>query len=159
MCGETCLVGVTSVEAWNILQEAPPAVEITVSRKKESLALNFRGSNSDLTATPGADVQLPPSRTRLSSASSSLHFTSITPSTSFQSGLQEGSSTEDLREETTAGYLLTPPTQPLPAHEETFMIVLHRSENKPFGFSVKGGVDRPELPRVHVRSSLMLVVK
>ena len=41
MCGEKCLVGVTSVEAWNILQEAPTTVEVTVSRKKESLALNF----------------------------------------------------------------------------------------------------------------------
>lgn len=163
MCGEKCLVGTTSVEAWHILKEAPKKVEITVSRKKESQKLNFRGSSTDLTKpTPVQEAPLPPMRSRVTS--SSLHFASITPSTSNQDGLNKAPSTEDVRgDSVNPGAVLTPastilqpsapvagqtPTQPGTGPE--FTIVLHRQDKTPFGFSVKGGVDKPELPQVHV---------
>ena len=164
MCGEKCLIGTTSVEAWHILKEAPMKVEITVARKKESQTLNFRGSNTDLTKPSPAvvDAPLPPMRSRVTS--SSLHFASLTPSTS-QSGLHElsrQSSTEDVREDfARSRAIVTPPPPPVAATipesstpaakaPKSFIVVLHRQDKTPFGFSVKGGVDKPELPHVYV---------
>lgn len=156
MCGKKCLIGVTNVEAWDILREAPLTVEVVVSRKKESLGLNFKGSASDLTQIiPSENLTM--SRSRQHSSSSSLHFSGITPSQSFQGSLQGSSSVEDIREDGQSQEQ-SMPLQPLLINEETFTIVLRRDSDQPWGFSIKGGVNNQKLPHVYVSLPLSILL-
>ena len=42
-----------------------------------------------------------------------------------------------------------PEPTPVKSHK-SFIVVLHRHDKTPYGFSVKGGADKPELPHVYV---------
>ena len=139
-CGEGCFVGLTSLEAWDILNRAPPTVEIVVARKKESLLqLRTLDSEAPLTMTTTTTTTQPHDIKQIRRQSVSLHFATSAPTTPTHASI------EDIRE------IPSPPLrQKLELQEEEFTVVLHRKEGQKLGFSVKGGSDNPDLPHPHV---------
>ena len=74
MCGNECLVGVTSLEAWDILNKAPLIVEIVVARKKESIT-QLRSSISETPLSAhDQPIEQKPQFTHNRRHSLSLHF-------------------------------------------------------------------------------------
>ena len=137
-CGEACFVGLTSLEAWDILNRAPPTVEIIVARKKESL-LKLRTLGSEVPMTTTTITTQPHDRKQIRRQSLSLHFATSGPTTSTHT------SSEDIRETPPP-----PPRQKLQLQEEEFTVVLHHKEGQKLGFSIQGGSDDPSLPHPHV---------
>ena len=137
-CGEACFVGLTSFGAWDILNRAPPTVEIVVARKKESL-LQLRTLDSEVPMTTITTTAQTNDRKQNRRQSFSLHFATSAPSTSTHT------SSEDIRETPPP-----PPRQKLELLEEEFTVVLQRKEGQKLGFTVQGGSDIPNLPHPHV---------
>ena len=147
-CGEACFVGSTSLEAWDILNRAPPTVEITVARKKESLLqLRRLDSEAPLTITTTTTAAQPHDRKQIRRQSLSLHFATSAPTTSTHTSI------EDIRATPSP-----PPRQKLELQEEEFTVVLHRKEGQKLGFSVQGGSDNPSLPHPHVIIAMYCLV-
>ena len=143
MCGNECLVGVTSLEAWDILNKAPLIVEIVVARKKESITqLRSSISETPLSTQP---IEQKPQFTHNRRHSFSLHFSG----SSYQRS-SVYSSFEDVREDFDI-MDTSPPPLPLPeVNEEHFTVVLHREENQRLGFGINGGIENLQLPDIYV---------
>lgn len=154
LVGEERLVGMTGVEAWGILMEAPKVVEIVAIRKKEYME-NLQApspSKSPVESPPPlATIEMYPPLKQNVPSFSSLHYTAISTSPSFQGSFQ--SSSEDIREDLLDSSLslgagpAPPPTWP---NTELLTIVLKKEEGQRLGFSIKGGSDNIKLPSVYV---------
>jgi C-terminal processing protease CtpA/Prc len=157
MCGEECLIGATSLEAWDILERAPPNVEIVVARKSESL-MQLQTLDTETPETSIKENTLPRARSQESLArqkrrySFSLHYTSLaeTPPTLEKSNarLSIAASFEDLQDEPTP----PPVVKTMPElKEEEFTVTLEREEGQKLGMVIQGGVDNENLPHPHVK--------
>ena len=149
MCGNECLVGVTSLEAWDILNKAPLIVEIVVARKKESIT-QLRSSISETPLSAhDQPIEQKPQFTHNRRHSLSLHFSG----SSYQRS-SVYSSFEDVREDfDIMDTSPPPPPPPLPlpeVNEEHFTVVLHREENQRLGFGINGGKENLQLPDIYV---------
>ena len=151
MCGNECLIGATSIEAWDILDRAPPTVEIVVARKSESLS-QLRTINTE---TPTHTVSRSSSQESVNKTlkrrySFSLHYTDVleTPPTSELSAPAAFIvSTESILEKATPSPVLHSKPE---LQEEEFVVVINRSNGQRLGFTVQGGADNLNLPHPHV---------
>ena len=163
MVGNDCLVGMTSVEAWSILIEAPKSVEIVATRNKkniEKLKTPKPVESPVESLSPPPPVEMFPPLKQRAPSSSSLHYTTVLPkSPSFQQSFH--SSSEDIREEPLDSNLplaMKPMPSPPKANTETEIIVLKKQQGQRLGFSIKGGSDSIKLPSVHVRRAAFMHV-
>lgn len=145
MCGKECFVGVTSVEAWDILRRAPLTVDIVVARKKEALD-KLHGSRQDLhTIVPHPpDVQQPK---LWAQPPLSLHYTGGSSENLSLPQPTHYSSLEEIHD------VSATPSQP-EINEETLTVVLRREVGQRLGFGIYGGADKPSLPQVHVSGTV-----
>ena len=145
MCGDECLIGVSSLEAWDILTKAPPTVEFVLTRRKEVPALLGSGPTS---ATPTAQQTSRPHslvghKRRMSY---SLHFSSNNPSMEDIRNAMD----YDVEEDYTSATNKATPTPTQRTCEEYFTVVLNREGNQRLGFGIHGGADHPQLPGIYV---------
>ena len=146
MCGNECLIGVTSLEAWDVLTKVPPTVEFVLTRRKVIPALLGSGPTS---ATPTA--QQPTSRPHSivghkRRMSYSLHFSSNNPSMEDIRNAME----YDVEEDTVSAPSIPKPSPATRTTEEYFTVVLNREGNQRLGFGIHGGADHPQLPGIYV---------
>lgn len=148
MCGEECLVGVTSLEAWDILTKAPPIVEFVLTRRKDIPVLSSPSTETTTQSIP-RPLSLLGQKRRMSY---SLHFSST------------ATSTEDIK--TALRYEVEDDTDskkgsPLPlqrnATENYFTVILNRNNtDERLGIGIHGGKDHPQLPEIYVCFALIL---
>ena len=155
MCGDECLIGVTSLEAWDILTKAPLTVEFTLTRRKDIPALLGNGSSTTTPTTtqPSSRPQSLISHKRRMSYS--LHFSAdaqmledirnVATMADYDTGDEDTTTTLD---KTTS---VPPPTATRTSSEEYFTVVLSRSgEDQRLGLGIHGGKDHPQLPGIYV---------
>ena len=146
MCGRECFVGVTSVEAWDILRRAPLTADIVVARKKENFD-KLRSSQQNLSATP-QDAPQPKVWAQPRRHSLSLHYGGGSNENIPLLQTQFSSQYSSLEEVHDTSETLSP-SQP-EINEEKFTVVLKREAGQRLGFGIYGGADKPTLPQVHV---------
>ena len=158
MCGKECVVGVTGVEAWDILRRAPLTADVVVARKKENLD-KLRSSQQDLSTTSHdllttpQDVLQPKVWAQPRRHSISLHYGGSNENIPLLQAQfsNQYSSLEEVHDATEA----QSPSQP-EINEEKFTVVLKREAGQRLGFGICGGADNPTLPLVHVSIPLTL---
>ena len=141
MCGDDCLVGVTSVEAWDILTKVPLNIEFVLTRRKEIPSLLATPQGTAPTSQVSHPVSLVGHKRRISY---SLHFSPITTSMENinTAGYEDDSTTNTTRSES--------PLMQTKFVEEHFTINLNRDDDQRLGLGVHGGMDDPQLSGIYV---------
>ena len=148
------LIGVTSVEAWDILNEAPLTVKIVAARKNESLVrlrnTERQKSTEALNLVGGGGGTSRPVSIHNRRFSFSLHF-SPSDTTPFPAAASsENISFEPIGENTPSpkAAVFRPSTTDF--QEQELHVTLTREEGQKLGFGVVGGADIPDLKHPHV---------
>ena len=155
-CGEAMLVGVTSVEAWDILNQAPPTVKITAARKYESLVRLRKTEKHKSTESLNQAQQ-----ERIISRPVSIHNRRFSLSLNFSPASELNQSVSVSTENVSSIQPTIEESTPSPKmaafrpsttdfQEQEFFVTLTREEGQKLGFSVTGGSDDPNLPHPHV---------
>ncbi len=146
MCGEECLVGVTSVDAWDILSKTPQKVEFVLTRRKEippllGTPIGTTPTNNQPTTRPVSIVGHKPRR-----MSYSLHFSSTTNDYNNNNNTDDNNIDDD-------DTIDTPPPPSVSQTkfiEERFTVILNRDNNQRLGLGIHGGIDDPQLKGIYV---------
>ena len=149
-CGDNCLVGITGLEAWDILTKVPSTVEFVLARKKDIPSqLGATADNNMSNARPKARPKSITSHQRRMSFS--LHFSPQNSSSCTMEGVHTeaemdlGSEEEITNEE--------PQPRKNDISEEKFTVVLNRADDQRLGLGIHGGADYPQLPDIYVCTS------
>lgn len=149
MCGEHCLVGSSSLEAWDVLTKVPLNVEFVLTRRKEIPELMGTPSSSS-PSTAARPTSRPISVSGLKRRMSySLHFPSRNPSTE---DLSKGDANYDNDGDEEDSSVKQEPEKPaITMVEDKFTVILTRDDNsQKLGLGIHGGVDNPTLPEIYV---------
>lgn len=148
MCGDTCLVGLSNLEAWDVLNKVPNNVEFVLTRRKiipELLELKPSSSPTLVSNTRPAA-----SRPKLKRRESiSLFF-----SQSSMEDIRTGDMYYDIEHDEDSSDMKQEPEKPaITTVEEKFTVVLTREDDsQKLGLGIHGGIDNPSLPEIYVCS-------
>ena len=160
-CGEKMLIGVSSVEAWSILNEAPLTVKIVAARKNESL-VRLRNTERQKSSASEALNQLGgggggggggmsrPVSIHNRRFSLSLHFSPSDTTTPSAAVSTENINFEPIGEATPSPKATVFRPMTMEFQEQEFQVTLTREEGQKLGFGVQGGSDIPDLKHPHV---------